>query len=259
LRPLEGKNREALTARAGGSGQAKADAGRVDTMLVNFDEVLNKQEGSEMAVAWPDSDKPVEGYRIGWSFKSKAVGLLGGLLMLPVGSAVVWAWCTGLTIAGWRFNPVGGMLGALAFALSLLMIPLGIATLFRRRDLILGTDRLQILGNEDNVVAQVPYKNISRVGIVKGRYGKYIAFEFFNPRDPNTLNAGRGEADADGWHCRLLGDSWTVPLEYIYARLYAALQVQSGNDQAVQARPERSPPGSVSEELTGSLSRERQA
>jgi hypothetical protein len=226
--------------------------------LLTSGEVLKKHEGSEPAVAWPDTDKPVEGYRIGWSFKSKAVGLLGGLLMLPVGGAVVWAWCTGQTFVGSRFNPIGGMLGALAFALGLLMVPLGVATLCRRRDLILGADRLQILGNEGTVVAQVPYKNISRVAIVTGRYGKYIAFEFFNPRNPHTLNAGRGEADADGWHCRLLDNSWCVPLEFIYARLYAAIQAQSRHDQAVQARPEHATPGSVGEEITGSLSRERQ-
>jgi hypothetical protein len=201
-----------------------------------------------MTVPWPDSDQPVEGYRIGWSFMNKAAGLLCCLMLIPFGGVLVWAWSTGLTFDGWRLDVGGAIRGALFFGFGLLMIPFGIAGLFRRRDLVLGADRLQILGNEGTVETQVPYKNIARVGIVKRGYGKYIAFEFFNPRDPSTLNAGGGGPQADGWHSLLIDNSWSIPLEHIHARLRAALQAQ----------PERSPPGSAGDEITGSLSRERQ-
>jgi hypothetical protein len=201
-----------------------------------------------MAVPWPDSDQPVEGYRVGWSFMNKAAGLLCGLTLIPIGSVLVWAWSTGLSFDGWRLDVRGGVLGALFFGFGLLMTPLGIAGLFRRRDLILGADRLQILGSEGTVETQVPYKNIARVGIVNRGYGKCIAFQFYNPQDPNTLNAGRDEPDAGGWHSLLIDNSWSVPLEYIYARLYAALQAQ----------PERLRPGSAGDKITGSRCRERQ-
>jgi hypothetical protein len=211
-----------------------------------------------MPVAWPDSDQPVEGYRIGWSFKSRATVLFCALMLVLLGGAMVWACSTVLTMAGPGFSLFGWIHGVLAFGFGLLLTPVGISGLFRQRDLVLGADRLQILGNEGTVLMQVPYKNIARAGIVKRRYGKYIAVEFFNPRDPSTLNAGQDETDADGWHSLLIDNSWSVPLEYIYARLYAALQAHPERDRFVQALPDRSPPGSASDEIAESLRRERQ-
>jgi hypothetical protein len=171
-----------------------------------------------MAAAVPESVRPVEGGRIGESTKSKFQVLLGCLIAMPLGGVLAWAWWTELGFGGVRPNAMAGGLGVLVFVIGVVMIPLGIRNLFKHRDLILGADRLQIVGDGEKVQLQVPYKNISGAGLVKDQFGRFIGVKFANPRDPDTLNAG-GSQDAGGWDCRLIGDSWSLPLEDVFERL----------------------------------------
>jgi hypothetical protein len=167
---------------------------------------------------------------------------LGSLIALPLGGAMVWAWWTGWTFGGQRLNLAGGGLGALACFAGAMSMPRGIRNLSKRRELIFGSDRLQIVEDGEKVELQVPYKNILHAGLGEDRHGsytsRYIGVKLVDQDDPDTLNA-RGRGTAAGWDCRLIGNSWAETLEQICERLHAKLGVRATHDPAEHVRWER--------------------
>lgn len=189
-----------------------------------------------MADALPGSELPAEGFRLGQPFSSKVQVLLGGLLVTPFGGAMFWAWWAGVMPAK------AGVVGGIVCLMGVAMIPAGILKLFRNRELILGADEVKIVGDNDKVELRVPYKNITRVDLVtdKAAQGgsKFIAAKLVDPREPDTVLRPVVRINGE-WDCRLLENSWPVPLEMICDWLEAKIGQSTEVDPTEHVRWER--------------------
>jgi hypothetical protein len=159
--------------------------------------------------------------------------------MMPAGGVLTWVWVAGLRGGGFAVPVKLGILSILLFVMGFVMLPLGILKVLRRRDLILGADAVKIVGENEKVELQVPYTNIAGIALLKGEHGGlFIGAKLHNPRDRDVVIPSTVRNYGD-WDCRLLENSWPVPLELIYEWLNEKLGTSQPHDPTAHVRWER--------------------
>jgi hypothetical protein len=180
-----------------------------------------------MARAQGGRPVPVEGDRIGQSRARKIYLFVTCLVLTPIGGLAAWAWWTGMPTKSWLFLeripfPVG-VSAAATFLFGSLGLLAGGITLITRTELILGSDRLQIVMGGKHVSTQIPYENVARVEPCEDPIREFIGFKLVDPKAPGTVLLG-GVSRLGKWHYRLTDQSWSVPLEDICDRLKAKIR-----------------------------------
>jgi hypothetical protein len=172
--------------------------------------------------------EPVSGTEFHSSPAKALGGLAGGIFLTGLGVLVV-VWRLGwIELFDRRPNllftilaGIVGLFGPILFIYSLLQM-------FRRRRLILGKDRVQIVdsaGGEDVVVAQAAYANIERLIVLQTETGKQINVKLIDRSAAgtfDTINAVRPRDDAQG-HNLVIEDHYQGRIEDLSYTLEEAL------------------------------------
>jgi hypothetical protein len=170
--------------------------------------------------------QPIEGKIIRDSLLKLLGWILFGLVILiPAGGGLVWAWWTEASFAGHKITWYGAILGAVGFLVGILIVPVGVFSVFRRSRLILGEDCFQYVVGNRKVTAQIPYKNIARMELIQNQGGDslvtdFIGIDLHDVNDPKTFCPTSETAKGSwGWHYRLTDAPWVMPLAQIHDRL----------------------------------------
>jgi hypothetical protein len=169
--------------------------------------------------------QPVEGETIQDSpLKTLSLCLLAIFVLAPVGGGVVWAWWTGYSFLDRQIAWYGAFLGAVFVLGGIMAVPVSVLCFFRRNQLILGKECLQIVRG-GTVTIQIPYQNIARIEMAEAEvYGKFIGIDLREPKESGTVCPGaEATKNGFGWHYALSDESWTVPLGTIHERIVKRL------------------------------------
>lgn len=163
----------------------------------------------------------VKGEIIGESVLKLLGLLLTSILLIPVGSWVVWAWWTEGTFLGYQFTFVAGLIGLLMVGGGLMGVPTFLVQLWLGERLVLGKVCFQRARKNGRVITQIPYPNIAQMEFVSepGKE-KYIGIDLKDLNDADTFNAGDAASkNWSGWHYRISAGSWLMPLQQVYEHL----------------------------------------
>src|SRR5262245_15859875 len=136
---------------------------------------------------------PVSGQTIPIAGFKLVVGMALLCLVLVLGIVLIWAWWTGtdlpLPLVGARNRTAGAITGAFMVVTAALFLPIAILYSFAREQLILGTDRMQIVQN-DKVCMQIPSRNIARIAIDDDEGVAFLGIDLKDPDDVETFAQG---------------------------------------------------------------------
>jgi hypothetical protein len=179
-----------------------------------------------MSQARPENLEPVAGEEVEDSILAILKLILFMLVLLPVGGFLVCAWWTELDIVGRRINMAGGILGAIGFLSSVVLVPLLALSLFFKNRLIIGADRLQQVHGKGRVSLQIPYANISKIELVnKPGEDPFIGIDLKDVDDPETYCRGFATVKKlEGWHYRYGNTTAKLPVQQVYDHVLARYQ-----------------------------------
>lgn len=175
-----------------------------------------------------DRPEPVSGTEFPSSPAKALTGLAGGIFLTGLGVLVV-AWRLGWielfdrrpTLFFTILAGIVGLFGPVLFIFSLVQM-------FRRRRLVVGSDRVQIVdssGGEDLVVAQATYANIEGLILLTTDTGKQVNVKLIDRSEAgtfDTINAVRPRDDAQG-HDLVIEDHYQGRIEDLRETLEEAL------------------------------------
>ena len=160
--------------------------------------------------------QPIEGETVRESLFSMLVLFLGGLLAVPIGAFLTWAWWTEQSLIGFRFTAWVGIVGSLAVLAGLAFIGLPfMAFMTGRTSVVIGSDRIQTLVGDTRVTAQVPYSNLASVELTRNNADmKCVGIDLKDLNDANTW-CPKAERDKKwaGFHFPIYLASKELPTE----------------------------------------------
>lgn len=169
--------------------------------------------------------------------KTLGLCLMAIFLLAPLGVGLVWAWWTGFSFLDRQVSWYGAVIGAVLVLGGILAVPVAVLCFFRRNQLILGEQYLQLVRGE-NVTIQIPYRNVAQIELDEAEVkGKYIGIDLFDLNESGTLCPGAEITKKGfGWHYTLTDESWTVPLNEIHERIRNRLPSHPSNRAEMERR-----------------------
>jgi hypothetical protein len=172
--------------------------------------------------------QPVTGTEFHSSPAKALGGLAGGLFLTGIGVLVV-VWRLGwIELFDRRPTLLFTILAGIVALFGPVLFIYSFVQMFRRRRLIVGRDRVQMVdssGGEDLVVAQATYANIERLIVLKTETGQQINVKLVDRSAAGTfdsINAVRPRDDAQG-HDLIIEDHYQGRLEDLSYTLEEAL------------------------------------
>lgn len=166
--------------------------------------------------------RPVEGRKFPESLLRIIGAILFGLfVLLPLGILLVLAWWNGWSFGNRTISAYGAFIGALSLAAGLLTVVL-VKKLFRRETYVIGKEYFQVATGNEKVTVQIPYLNISKIGLIRNQQGAdfvrdFIGLNLVDVEDSTTLcPEAETSLNLHGWHYRIQKGLRHVPLEQLY-------------------------------------------